>query len=239
MLLGASYFLRDFGAANRDALSEECSFCSDAPSPPALLSVQSTDPQHARGVANINAQLDLANKLRNFQGLSVKKGFESLIKRTMVENIESAVLEHAHDATQDLVQTVITKGYDPGTDTVSELLRRQVSEEGLKLMNSSIEIRATFQLTALDKEYTLSEMEKDVAAALTSSNFTKELGELSANITSQEFKEASADDASGTSTATTSTVGPSSTPEGRAMRLNSYGSYFSVAFISLCIIFWM
>jgi hypothetical protein len=236
LLLGASYFLRDFGAANRDALSAECSFCSDSPSPPALLSVQSTEPQHERGIGIINAEFALADTLRNFQGVSVKKGFASLVKRTIVEKIESAVLEHAHEATQDLVQSVITKGYDPGTDTVSELLRRQVSEEGLNLMNSSIEIRATFQLVALERDYSLSNMENDVADAFKSSNFTEGLSRMSANIMSQEFKESSADDASSTSATTTSNVSPSSTPEGRAMRLGMDGGYFTLMFISLLIL---
>lgn len=191
VVLGAFYLQNRFGDANTAALGQKCSFCTDTPSPPAALPIQITDPQHVRGIQTIVTTLDWSHKLLNVQGLGLRKAIGSLIAAVVTDKVQSGLLLAVHNVTGNIVQTAITRGFNPPTTYGSKkLLRRgaNATDEAFQLMNSSIEVTATFQIVALEPNYTFAQVQTDINSALKNGNFTSLLAEMNANITSQNFE---------------------------------------------------
>lgn len=206
VVLPIFYAENDYSAANFDALGQKCTFCADAPSPPVSLPVQLTDPQHTRGLKTIKMVLDWSNRLYNVQGLGLRKSLEAILVKTITKEVRKGAILGA----KNLIETHITKGYNPPNSTLS---RRDgnSTDPAFQYMNSSIEITATFQMVAFEPNYTLADLQTELDGALKSANFTKLMEAINANVTDQSFVTtvvaAISSTATGTGVATSSVTG--------------------------------
>jgi hypothetical protein len=168
-------------------LSQKCKFCSDAPLPPVSLPVQLTDPQHAKGLKTIKMVLDWSHKLLNVQGLGLRKAIEAILVKTVIKEVrKGAILGIKY-----LIETHITLSYNPPNSTIYRKdSSSNTTDPAFQYMNSSIDITATFQIVALEPNYTYADLQTKLDAVLKSSNFTALLATINANITDQSFSTA-------------------------------------------------
>lgn len=142
--------------------------------------------------------LDRSQKLYNLQGLGLTKGIQSILLTVVTQQVKSGVLDGIQSGIQNglhnLIQASVTKGYSSPSDTT--LLKRagaatnstlNSTDISSQLMNSSIEITATFNMLALEPNFTFVQLQLDLDAALMGPSMATLLAALKANITAKTW----------------------------------------------------